>query len=1010
MLEGDRPVRLGGTKQRSVLALLLLHAGEVVSADRLVDELWGESPPDDAAAALQQHVSRLRRALEPHEVLLTRAPGYVVELGDGTLDLHEFEQRCDEGRRLLDDGRAGEAADVLRGALELWRGRPLGDLEHQPFARDATARLDELWLEAVEARIDADLALWRHAEVVAELRSLVRRHPLRERLRGQLMLALYRAGRQADALEVYAEDRRMLVDELGLEPGPELTRLQQAILDHDPALERERPRAPLVTPSRSPRWIAAAAALLLALTIGGGLLLSAGNDDGGARSSSSGGELVAIDSASGRIERRIAAGRTPASVAVAADGRLWAVDADARTLLTVDAGSGDSEALATGATPTGVAIGPSGVWVANGRPSDTAQVVGPVATQVVRLDPATRTQRATIDLPPARGTVSNVADSRIAVSRGAAWATTAAGAIVRIDPQTARITASTRDLLARAVAAGPAGVWALRSDGAVLAIDERTARVRRRVQLPTDAATALAVGEGAAWVTSSADGTLWSIGRDGRVGSVAVGSGAGAIAAGARRTWVANPIAGTLTAVDPLAMRVVRTVRVGGIPRALAIDGDTVWAAVAGRRDAATTSRVRGVRPLPTSVCEPALVGAGGRADVLVTSDLPLQGGIRITATQMAHAITFVLRERGFRAGRFRVAYQSCDDSVARTGLFDEAKCAANARAYAANPDVVAVIGTLNSPCAVAAVPELNRARDGPLAMVSPLNSFVGLTRPGPGVDPKLLAGLYPTGRRSYLRVFPTDDLQGAALALLARERDRREVFVLDDGEPGYGELMAIGFATAAERLGLRIAGRARWDPRARSYAALARRVAASGARAVFVGGLLDTNAARVVRDLRARLGTGVDLLGPDGLTPLPLLERSAGSAARGVFVSLPGVVTERLPPAGTAFVRRFARARSGDEIEPAAVYAAQAAQVVLDAIARSDGTRGSVLDELFRTRVRGGLLGDFSFDRRGDISESPVTIMRVTRGGSSRQIASVEGGEVERVSRPRAALVAGGR
>lgn len=294
--------------------------------------------------------------------------------------------------------------------------------------------------------------------------------------------------------------------------------------------------------------------------------------------------------------------------------------------------------------------------------------------------------------------------------------------------------------------------------------------------------------------------------------------------------------------------------------------------------------------------------------------------------------------------------------------------------------------------------------------MVSPLNSFVGLTRPAPGVDPKLLAQLYPTGRRNYLRVYPTDDLQGAALALLARDRDRRDVFVLDDGEPGYGELMATGFATAAQRLGLRIAGRATWDPQARSYGALARRVAAAGARAVFVGGLLDTNAARVVRDLRARLGTAVDLLAPDGLTPLPLLVRSAGAAARGVFVSLPGVVTERLPPAGAAFVRRFGRAQAGAAIEPAAVYAAQAAQVVLDAIARSDGTRSSILDELFGTRVRGGLLGDFSFDRRGDISESPVTIMRVARGGASRRIASVEGGDVQRVSRPRAALVAGGR
>jgi branched-chain amino acid transport system substrate-binding protein len=411
---------------------------------------------------------------------------------------------------------------------------------------------------------------------------------------------------------------------------------------------------------------------------------------------------------------------------------------------------------------------------------------------------------------------------------------------------------------------------------------------------------------------------------------------------------------------------------------------------------------------MPT--CVASVVAGKGESAVLVVSDLPLQGGVRVTTTQMTQAIAFVLRQRGFRAGRFRVAYQSCDDSVARTGLFDEGKCAANARAYAANPDVVAVIGPFNSPCAVAALPELNRAPGGPLATLSPSNSFVGLTRAGPGIDPSLPAGLYPTGRRNYLRVFPTDDLQGAALALLARDRDRRRVYVLDDGEPGYGALMATAFETAARRLRLSVVGRATWDPRADGYAALAGRIARSGAQAVFLGGLLDNNAARVVRDLRARLGTSVDLLGPDGLTPLPLLVERAGKAALGVYVSLGGAVTERLPPAGARFVERFGKTQAGVAIEPSAVYAAQAAQVLLDAIARSDGTRGSVLKELFDTRVRDGLLGSFGFDADGDISESPITIMRVAHGGGTNTIRSVEGGVIERIVRPSPSLVAAER
>ena len=221
----------------------------------------------------------------------------------------------------------------------------------------------------------------------------------------------------------------------------------------------------------------------------------------------------------------------------------------------------------------------------------------------------------------------------------------------------------------------------------------------------------------------------------------------------------------------------------------------------------------------------------------------------------MSDAIAFVLREHGYRAGRYRLAYQSCDDSVARTGLYDEAKCASNARAYGENPDVVGVIGTLNSACAVPAVPELNRAPDGPLAMVSPLNDFIGLTRAGPGVDPSLPAALYPTGVRNYLRVYPTSDLEGAALALFARDRDWTRVFVLDDGDPGYGGLQADAFETGARHVGLTVVGRESWDPRARAYWDLVREVAAANPDVVYVGGLLDTNAAGVVRGLRPGSG-----------------------------------------------------------------------------------------------------------------------------------------------------------
>ena len=200
-----------------MLAILLLHAGEVVSFDRLIDELWGDDPPEDAQTALQQHMSRLRKQLEPHEVLLTRAPGYVVSLESAELDLLRFRELRDGGRLQLDAGRDEDAAGTYRAALDLWRGRPLADLENERFALAAIPRLEEERLDALGSRIDADLACGRHAEVVASCGRSSASHPLRERFRTQLMLALYRSGRQAEALDVYADARRTFVD--GARPG-----------------------------------------------------------------------------------------------------------------------------------------------------------------------------------------------------------------------------------------------------------------------------------------------------------------------------------------------------------------------------------------------------------------------------------------------------------------------------------------------------------------------------------------------------------------------------------------------------------------------------------------------------------------------------------------------------------------------------------------------------------------------------------------------------------------------
>jgi DNA-binding SARP family transcriptional activator len=232
VVERDRSLALGGLRQRALLALLLTRANEVVSADRLIDELWGESPPQNAANALQYHVSQLRKTLAPNDVIVTQGPGYAIRIGANDLDLLRFERLVDEAQRAAPD----VAVHLLREALDLWRGPPLVDLANESFVQTEILRLDELRLRALELRFDAELALGRDAELVGELEVLVRENPLRERLRAALMRALYGAGRQADALELYRQTRAMLVDELGIEPGPELQELEQAILRQDPRL------------------------------------------------------------------------------------------------------------------------------------------------------------------------------------------------------------------------------------------------------------------------------------------------------------------------------------------------------------------------------------------------------------------------------------------------------------------------------------------------------------------------------------------------------------------------------------------------------------------------------------------------------------------------------------------------------------------------------------------------------------------------------------------------------
>ncbi len=251
------------------MAVLLLRANEIVSSDRLINELWEGEPPPTAAKMIQNGVSQLRKLIEP-DVLVTRSPGYLLVVQPDELDAHRFQRTVEEARADLGAGESAQAAAALREADGLWRGLALADCADIPYARAEAARLEELRSAAIEDRIEAELELGRHADLVAELEALVAQYPLRERLRAQLMVALYRSGRQAEALRVYHETREFLVEELGLEPGRALQRLERAVLAHDPALELPRDGAPepardAVSPRETRKTVSVVAADVLSL-------------------------------------------------------------------------------------------------------------------------------------------------------------------------------------------------------------------------------------------------------------------------------------------------------------------------------------------------------------------------------------------------------------------------------------------------------------------------------------------------------------------------------------------------------------------------------------------------------------------------------------------------------------------------------------------------------------------------------------------------------------------------
>jgi branched-chain amino acid transport system substrate-binding protein len=385
-----------------------------------------------------------------------------------------------------------------------------------------------------------------------------------------------------------------------------------------------------------------------------------------------------------------------------------------------------------------------------------------------------------------------------------------------------------------------------------------------------------------------------------------------------------------------------------------------------------------GLTALPASSCSAIQSAGTGKAKYLIASDLPLQGSGRTQTIQMTKAIAFVLKQHNWKAGKYELAYQSCDDATAQAGKWDSGKESANANAFANDPNVIGVIGTFNSGAAEIAIPILNRASSGPVAMVSPANTYVGLTHGGPGTAAGEPDKYYPSGKRNYIRIVAADDFQGAADAMLVQQLNLKKVFILNDKE-AYGLGVASNFRNAAKKLGIAVAGFTAWDGKASSYEALATKIKSSGADAVFLGGLICENGGKLIKDIHSA-APGVQIMAPDGFTPVSAVVQEAGASAEGATVSVAGLPNSQLKGAGKQFVADFTKAAGGAP-DPYSVYAAQAAEVLVTAIQKSDGSRADVAEKLFETDVTNGILGTFKIDANGDTTSNPVTVYRVKGG-----------------------------
>ena len=743
--------------------------------------------------------------------------------------------------------------------------------------------------------------------------------------------------------------------------------------------------------------LVAAGVVLVIAAVAGGMLL---NRDGEAESITPSG-VGRLDPATGDVLEAVPLGPAPSTVAVG-EGAAWVIDANDQTVARIDADEPDDpQTFSTGSTPIDVAVGAGAVWFAN---------LGPdlFPGSVSRLDPDSKVVIETIELPPNPGGLppspwEGFSRQHIAVTSDAVWAINPDLTVSRIDPRTNRLVGRVSGVRATNIAAGDTGLWVVDQEDRIAEIDPTTNAVARTIDLDAESLATLAVGGGSVWVTDPSGGTVTRIDpgqdRDDIVQrSIPLDEWVSGIAYGDGAVWATNEITDRVYRIDP-GTNTAQALDGMTAPRGIAVGEGATWVTTAGSPsdDAA----------LPASSCGEVYFGGEGEPDVLLVSDLPLRGEAGASTRVMVEGIRFALERRGFEAGPYSVGYQSCDPTTAQGGFADGYRCMLNAKAYARNLDVVGVIGAWNSYCSYLQLPFANQASKGPLAMISPSNTGTGLTRSYPTWPPRELEAMYPSGERNYVRIAAANHLQAVAIIELAKELGAKSVFLLGDNEEWDG--MPADARKAARSLGLEVAGASDWDGEARDFDRLTGRIARSRPGAVAIFGLFVQNEGALISDLRAALGPDVPLISGDGFMPFEGLVTVAGPAAKGMYLALYGLPDNELPSAGREFLSEFEAAHEGSPIPwYTATYGAQAVEILLDAIARSDGTRVSVNAELRRTIVEDGILGDIDFDENGDPLEGPVTFFRAVGPGepSTSMVAGTEGLAFDRVIMARAELL----